>query len=60
MARKARKVNKQYLPLMEDGVSRIECFDVMTLALSFSLLAGKRRSDTYVGWKVLMRGHVGV
>ena len=55
-------VYKEYSPLNEDEVSRIESSDVITLSLplSFGFLAGKKRSDTYVGGKVLMRGHVGV
>ena len=38
-------VNKKYSPLNEDEVSRIESSDVVTLslALSFDLLAGKKR-----------------
>ena len=38
-------VNKEYSPLKEDEVSRIESSDVITLSLplSFDLLAGKKR-----------------
>ena len=38
-------VNKEYSPLKEDEVSRIESSDVITLSLplSFGFLAGKKR-----------------